>query len=68
MRVRQDLHHALSNGELELYYQPLMDLRFGKIVGAEALLRWNHPEHGIVFPGDFIPLAEETGLIFSIGD
>ncbi|MFC1749450.1 EAL domain-containing protein [Pseudomonadota bacterium] len=68
MRVEQDLHHALSNGELELYYQPLMDLRFGKIVGAEALLRWNHPEHGIVFPGDFIPLAEETGLIFPIGD
>ena len=67
-RVELELHHALENNELELYYQPLIDLRSGAIVGAEALLRWNHPERGLVYPAEFIPLADETGLILSIGD
>ncbi len=68
IRVEQALHHALDNDELELYYQPLIDLHSGGIVGAEALLRWHHPERGLVYPCDFIPLAEETGLILAIDD
>ena len=68
MRVEQELHHALDNNELELHYQPLIDLRSGAVVGAEALLRWHHPQRGLVYPRDFIPLAEETGLILAIDD
>lgn len=61
------LRKALSNNELEVFYQPQMELTDNSLVGMEALLRWNHPERGMVSPGDFIPLAEETGLIESIG-
>ena len=63
-----DLHEALGRGELELYFQPLFGLSRGKISAFEALLRWNHPERGMVSPADFIPLAEETGLIVQIGE
>ncbi len=63
-----DLRKALTNGEFELYYQPLIDLAGDKISGFEALLRWNHPERGIVGPDDFIPVAEEIGLIVPIGE
>ena len=63
-----DLRKALAAGEFELYYQPLIDLASDKISGFEALVRWNHPEHGVVGPDDFIQVAEEIGLIVPIGE
>ncbi|MDO6415819.1 EAL domain-containing protein [Sphingomonas sp. BIUV-7] len=63
-----DLHEALRNGELELYFQPLFGLSQNRVTAFEALLRWNHPTRGMVSPVDFIPLAEETGLILPIGE
>ncbi|ANU07464.1 putative bifunctional diguanylate cyclase/phosphodiesterase [Paraurantiacibacter namhicola] len=62
-----DLRAALTRGELELHYQPLLDVESGDIAGYEALLRWNHPERGSVSPAVFIPVAEETGQIIAIG-
>ncbi|MDQ2802679.1 MAG: diguanylate cyclase [Pseudomonadota bacterium] len=61
------LSKAVTGGEFELYYQPLVEARGRRIVGFEALLRWRHPERGLVSPAEFIPLAEETGLIRAIG-
>jgi diguanylate cyclase (GGDEF)-like protein len=66
--LERDLRAALHNGEFELYYQPQLNLQRDEITGFEALLRWNHPARGLVMPTDFIPLAEETGLIVQIGE
>ncbi len=67
LRLESELRAALAEGHLELHYQPKVSLRSGRIVGAEALLRWRHPGRGMISPGVFIPLAEETGLIADIG-
>jgi len=64
----RDLRRAMASNELELYFQPKIDARSGKVTAAEALLRWNHPTRGIVLPGEFVPLAERSGLIGPLGD
>ena len=72
MQVRRelelDLRKALDLEEFELYYQPLINLNENKLIGFEALLRWNHPTRGLVSPADFVPVAEETGLINPLGE
>ena len=66
--LEHDLRHALQRSEFTQYYQPKIDLETGRIAGAEALIRWRHPTLGLVSPADFIPIAEETGLIAEIGE
>ncbi len=68
LRLEQDLAHAIGAGQLRLLYQPLINANDQSLVGFEALVRWHHPTRGIVPPNDFIPLAEETGLIMGLGD
>lgn len=67
-QLELDLRQALGRSEFELHYQPLVDLGTNTVTGCEALLRWHHPERGLVSPAEFIPIAEETGLISEIGE
>ena len=67
LAMHSSLHRAVERGEFRVLYQPIHSLRSGRAVGAEALVRWEHPDRGLIGPGEFIALAEETGLIMSIG-
>lgn len=68
LQLENDLRRAIERNELQVYYQPIISLSTERISGFEALIRWEHPERGFVFPAEFIPLAEETGLINGIGE
>ena len=67
-KIISDLHRALELEQFQIYYQPIVDLKTDKILKAEALIRWNHDTLGVIYPNDFIPLAEQSGLIIEIGD
>ncbi|MCP5366887.1 MAG: EAL domain-containing protein [Hyphomicrobiales bacterium] len=68
VEVEKDLRRALDGGEFVVHYQPVVDLAHGTLVGAEALVRWEHPQRGLVPPDQFVPVAEETGLVVGIGE
>ena len=60
-RLEVDMHAALGQNQFELHYQPILSLKTHRVVGCEALLRWRHPDHGLIAPDDFLPIAERTG-------
>jgi EAL domain-containing protein (putative c-di-GMP-specific phosphodiesterase class I) len=68
MALANNLHRAIDRQEIRVFYQPLVSLKSGKIVGAEALARWQHPDLGIIMPSKFIPVAEQTGLILRLSE
>lgn len=67
LEMEMELRHAIANGELRVYYQPEVEIETGRLVGMEALVRWEHPERGLISPSEFIPIAEESGLVLQIG-
>ena len=68
LRMQNELARAVANDELRLVYQPIVALGSERVAGVEALVRWQHPERGLTLPGEFIPIAEETGAILTIGE
>jgi len=68
LALENDLRRAISKGELRVHYQPIVDAKSGKTAGHEALVRWQHPERGLIYPAEFIQVAEDTGLILKIGE
>jgi EAL domain-containing protein (putative c-di-GMP-specific phosphodiesterase class I) len=68
LALEASFRKALTEEELVLHYQPKVDLRTGRITGAEALVRWNHPEQGLLYPGVFVPMAEQTGQVVALGE
>lgn len=68
LKIERDLKQAIDKKELALHYQPIIDMKTGKLVGMECLIRWNHPQLGLIPPGDFIPISEESGQIIELGN
>ncbi len=68
LQLEHDLHQAVRNNELHLVYQPIVDLRSGRLSGVEALVRWQNETRGLVSPADFVPVAESAGLIVPLGE
>ncbi|WP_410317735.1 EAL domain-containing protein, partial [Klebsiella pneumoniae] len=68
LQIESGLKRALERGEFCVHYQPVVDLEAGRISGMEALVRWLHPDRGMLLPGEFIRIAEESGIIIAIGD
>lgn len=68
LNIENDIHHGIEEEQFEVYYQPLINLENGEVIGLEALLRWNHPEKGLLFPAFFLSVAEEAGLMIELGD